>query len=139
MFAVVSHVLKVRVVADSQELIHQIMREKGLSQEKAEKELKRVEELRKRWSLDIYRMDETAPSVYDLVVDLSRITLEDAVGMIVTTSSRRKFKPMTYSVRCLKDLELASRVRVALLRLFSRRNCAGGRFYSYRRDGRGAA
>ena len=114
----VSHVLKVRVLADSQELIHEFMRERGLSAEKAEKELKRVEELRKRWSLDIYRMDETAPSVYDLVVDLSRITPEDAMAMIVTTSSRRKFKPMTYSVRCLKDLELASKVRVALLRFF---------------------
>ena len=114
----VSHVLKVRVLADSQDLIHEIMKEKGLSSAKARKALKRDETLRKRWSSDLYRMDETASSVYDLVINLSSITPDEAVERIVEASSRRKFKPMTYSVRCLKDLELASRVRVALFRLF---------------------
>ena len=35
--------------------------------------------------------------------------------MIVETSSHPKFKPMTYSVKCMNDMALASRVRVALL------------------------
>ena len=111
----VSHVLKVRVLADSREFMNEIMEERRFSPERAAKELEREEAIRKRWSLDIYRVDETSPSLYDLVINLSRIVPEEAVRMIIEISSHPKYKPMTYSVKCVNDMELASRVRVALL------------------------
>ena len=52
--------------------------------------------------------------LYDLVIDLSSITPGEAVKMIAENSSHRTFRPMTFSVKCIKDLELASRVRVGL-------------------------
>jgi cytidylate kinase len=118
----VSHAFKVRVLADPSELIRAMVRERGVSAEKAAKDTKHEEALRRRWSLDHYRVDETAPSLYDLVIDLSRMvpeearmTPEEAVKMIIESSSHPKFKPMTYSVKSVKDMELASRVRVALV------------------------
>jgi cytidylate kinase len=102
----VSHAFKVRVLADPSELIRSIMREKGVSPEKAAKDAKHEEALRSRWSLDDYRVDETAPSLYDLVIDLSRVVPEEAVRMIMETSSHPKFKPMTYSVKSVNDMEL---------------------------------
>jgi hypothetical protein len=110
----ISHVLKARLLADPEGLIQEIGKKKGLSREKAARFLKREEELRKRWSLDNYRMDETSPALYDLVINLGGITPDEAVKMIVTASSHRKFKTMTFSVKCIKDLELASRVRAVL-------------------------
>jgi cytidylate kinase len=110
-----SHAFKVRVLADPRELIQAMIKEKGLSPEKAAKDAKYEETLRSRWSLDFYRADETSPSLYDLVINLSQIVPEEAVRMIIESSSHPKFKPTTYSVKCLKDMELASRVRVALL------------------------
>jgi cytidylate kinase len=110
----ISHVLKVRLLADPQDMIHDITKKKGLSREKAARLLRREEELRKRWSLDNYRLDETSPSLYDLVIDLSSLTPGEAVKMIAETSSHGKFRTMTFSVKCIKDLELASRVRVVL-------------------------
>lgn len=111
----VSHAFKVRVLADPSELIRSMMREKGVSPEKAAKDTQHEQALRSRWSLDYYRVDETAPSLYDLVIDLSRMVPEEAVKIIIETSSHPKFKPMTYSVKSVNDMELASRVRVALL------------------------
>jgi cytidylate kinase len=110
----ISHVLKVRVLANPEEMIHETMEKKGVSREKAARVLRREEALRKRWSLDNYRLDETSPSLYDLVINLSSITPDEAVKMIAETSSHRKFQTMTFSVKCIKDLELASRVRAAL-------------------------
>jgi cytidylate kinase len=110
----ISHVLKVRLLADPQDMIHEITKKKGLSREKAARVLRREEGLRKRWSLNNYRLDETSPSLYDLVINLSSIIPEEAVKMIAETSSHRKFQTMTFSVKCIKDLELASRVRVVL-------------------------
>jgi len=121
----VSHAFKVRVLADPSELIRSIMREKDVSPEKAAKDAKHEEALRSRWSLDDYRVDEAAPSLYDLIIDLSRMVPEEArmapgeaVRIIMETSSHPKFKPMTYSVKAVNDMELASRVRVALLEHF---------------------
>ncbi len=114
----VSHAFKARVLADPSELIGAMMREKGLSPEKAAKDNMHREALRSRWSLDCYRVDETAPSLYDLVIDLSRMGPEEAVRLIIETSSHPRFKPMTYSVKSVNDMELASRVRVALLDQF---------------------
>jgi cytidylate kinase len=111
----ISHVLKVRILSDPLELIDKAMQELNVSREKAIKILKREERLRKRWSLDTYLWDETLPSLYDLVISLSRISPDEAVTMIAETASYRKFKPMTYSVKCMRDKALESRVRAALL------------------------
>jgi cytidylate kinase len=111
----VSHAFKVRVLADPSELIRTMVREKGVSPEKAAKDAKHEEAFRSRWSLDYYRVDEATPSLYDLVIDLSRTAPEEAVRIIMETSSHPKFKPMTYSVKSINDMELASRVRAVLL------------------------
>jgi hypothetical protein len=110
----ISHVLKVRLLAEPQEMINEIAKKKGLSREKAAGALRREKELRKRWSLENYRMDETSPSLYDLVINLSSIAPDKAVKMIAEASAHRKFRTMTFSLKCIKDLELASRVRVVL-------------------------
>ena len=40
------------------------------------------------------------------------------MNIITETVSYRRFHPMTYSIKCLQDLELASRVRAALMERF---------------------
>jgi cytidylate kinase len=114
----VSHVLKIRILADPQILAGEISSGRTPSFEKVSALLKRRERVRRRWSLDAYRVDETDPSVYDMVISLARIDPDEAVKTIVETTGYRKFKPMTYSLKCLKDKALASRVRVALMDRF---------------------
>lgn len=114
----ISHAFRVRVLADPSQLIRETVKEKAVSPEKASKILKQEEALRSRWSMEMYHSDETASSLYDLVVDLSRVGSKEAVRMIVETSSHPRFRPTTYSVKCIGDLALASRVRAALLAHF---------------------
>jgi cytidylate kinase len=121
----VSHAFRVRILADPSELIRPAMGQNSVSPEKVAKLAKHEEALRRQWSLDFYRVDETAPSLYDLVIHLNRIAPdqvriapEQAVKMIIEASSHPKFRPMTYSVKCINDMALASRVRVALLGQF---------------------
>jgi cytidylate kinase len=111
----VSHAFRVRVLADPSELIRETVKQEGVSPEKVAKIAKHEEALRSQWSIEIYRSDETAPSLYDLVIDLSRVAPEEAARMIVETSSHPRFRPTTYSVKCMSDMALASRVRVVLL------------------------
>jgi cytidylate kinase len=114
----VSHLIKVRVLADPDELARQLSSGQGLAPEKAKKQVKRLETQQKRWSLDAFGRDETDPANYDIVISLSQIDPDEAVQTIAGMTAYRKFQPMTYSIKCLKDKELSGRVRVALIDRF---------------------
>jgi len=114
----VSHVLRVRILMDSDERAKLVAEQEGVSFDKAKKIVRQKEKQRKRWSLDAFSLDETDPSLYDMMINISQIDTEEAVGMISTATGYRKFRPMTYSVKCMQDRELAARVRVSLLRNF---------------------
>ena len=111
----VSHVLKVCILVNPDEKVRRMADQENISFEKAKKIVRRQEKKRKRWSLDGFNLDETNPSLYDMVINISQIDPEEAVGMISAATGYRKFKPMTYSIKCMRDRELASRVRAALL------------------------
>ncbi|MBW1780034.1 MAG: cytidylate kinase family protein [Deltaproteobacteria bacterium] len=114
----VSHVLRVRILADAERSPQQSVPEEGVSIKEAHKRLERRNKLRRRWSMDAFDLDETDPSQYDLVISLSQIDRDEAVKIITETVAYRRFNPMTYSIKCLNDLELASRVRAVLLARF---------------------
>jgi cytidylate kinase len=112
----VSHVFKVRILADPGGQVRQIAsRERGVTEEKAAKLLKRQEALRRRWSQGAYQFDETDASLYDMVISLSQIDCDEAVRTITETARYPRFRPMTYSMKCLKDKELATKVRSVLI------------------------
>lgn len=115
----VSHVLKVRILMDHDERAKQMADQEKIAFEKAKKLIRHQGKHRKRWSLDAFQLDEADPSLYDIMVNISQIDSEEAVGMISAATGYRKFKPMTYSFKCMQDRELASRVRAALLGCFS--------------------
>jgi len=108
----VSHALRVRILAAPEELME------DMSTEKARDRVDRRRKLRQNWSLALYGLDETDPSQYDLVISLSQIDTEEAVKIITQTAGYRRFAPMTYSINCLRDAELASRVRARLWEQF---------------------
>jgi cytidylate kinase len=114
----VSHALKVRILADPGQRINRLTSETGAPPAKAEKMIKQQDARRKKWSLKFFNLDETDPSNYDTVLNMSQIEPDEAVRSIVDMISYRRFQPMTYSIKCLKDRALGSRVRIALLDQF---------------------
>lgn len=111
----VSHVLKVRVLADSAAMARELAQRRGVSVEKAERVRLRQIAGRRRWSLAAFGRDETDPSLYDLVIRLQQIEPERAVGMIADTAGERSFQAMTYSRARLQDVALEARARLALI------------------------
>jgi hypothetical protein len=114
----VSHALKVRILTDPAELAREISGQGDGPSEGALRLVDRRRKLRQRWSLEYYQLDETDPSQYDLVISLSQIDADEAINLIAQTAGYRRFTPMTYSLKCVKDAELACRVRAGLLETF---------------------
>jgi cytidylate kinase len=100
----ISHVLKVRIIADMEERITYMMKRENVSKEDAVQLVKKVDEERTKWSLKLYGIDTWDTRLYDLVINIGKITLDHAVDLICQTVEIKAFQPTTESQKQIEKL-----------------------------------
>ena len=113
----VSHVLKVRILAEFGDRVASEMKREGLDEKEAAGLLRKDDEERRKWSKNLYGIDTGDPSLYDLVIHIKKIGVEDAVGLICQTAALKQFQTTPQSRKMVEDLALAAEVRAALVDL----------------------
>lgn len=113
----VSHVLKVRIIADMEERIRNEVEAEGISREEALSVLKKDDEQRVKWSQYLYGINSWDASLYDLVIHINQVTVENAVDIICSTASLDSFKTTLESQREIDNLALAAEVKAAVIDL----------------------
>jgi cytidylate kinase len=111
----VPHALKVRVVADMEDRVRLEMERKGIDADEARRILEKDDEERRKWSHRLYGIDTADPSLYDLVVHIKQLTVDDTVDMICDCVSKEQFKTTPESQRMIEDLALSAAVEKALI------------------------
>ncbi len=114
----ISHVLKVRIIADFEQRVQTEMAREHISREEAAVLLKKDDEERRQWSLKLYGVDTWDCSLYDLMIHIDKLTIEDAVEIICRTVALEQFKTTPESQQALDDLALAAKVRATLVEDF---------------------
>lgn len=112
----IDHILRIRVETDMEQRIANVMTRLRLPRKKASQYIKAVEEDRRRWVKNFYNVDWEVFTLYDLVLNLSKISVTNAASAICSLAQLPDFQPTPASTAALKDLELASRARLALAR-----------------------
>jgi cytidylate kinase len=110
-----SHVLKVRIIADMEDRVRVEMEREKISEKEAYQVLKKDDEERARWSRHLYGIDTTDPSLYDLVIHIKTITAEDAADIICHTVGLSHFRTTPETERAMSDLALSARVKAAII------------------------
>jgi len=113
----VSHTLKVRIISDVEDRLALEMAREGVSREQALAILKKDDEERKKWSRTLYGIDTSDSSLYDLVIRIRKITVDDAVDLICHAAGLEQFKTTVASQQAMEDLVLSSKVKAALIDL----------------------
>jgi cytidylate kinase len=106
----ISHVLKVRIIADMEERIAYMMKRENVSKENAAQLVKKVDEERTKWSLKLYGMDTWDSRLYDLVINIGKVTLDHAVDLVCQTVQLKAFQPTAESQK-----QIEKKAREALL------------------------
>ena len=106
----ISHVLKVRINADMEERIAYMMKRENVSKEDAVQLVKKVDEERTKWSLKLYGMDNWDSRLYDLVINIGKVTLDHAVDLVCQTVQLKAFQPTAESQK-----QIEKKAREALL------------------------
>lgn len=111
----VSHALKVRIISDMEDRVALEMQREGISAKEAMRVLKKDDEERRKWSLSLYGIDTSDSSLYDLVIHIRNIKVDDAADIICHTVGMDRFKTTEVSRRIMDDLALAAQVKVKLI------------------------
>jgi cytidylate kinase len=88
----IPHVLKVRIVADMGERIMYMMKRENVSEEEALRIVEQVDKERRDWSMKLYGIDTWDCRLYDLTINIGKITLDDAVDMVCQTVRLNAFQ-----------------------------------------------
>lgn len=107
-------VLRVRVVAPLEARIREAMESESLSRHLAEAAVKRYDEERARWTRTIYGVDWSEPSLYDIVLNLDQLSVDEASDCVLRLARQPRFSMTGDRRTMLQDFLLATRVRLAL-------------------------
>ena len=111
----ISHVLKVRILSDTEDRVKLEMQREHISEKEALRVLQNDDQERKRWSRHLYGIDTDDPSLYDLLIHIRKITVEDAAEIICNTVGLPHFKATPASMAAFGDLLLSARIKVAII------------------------
>jgi cytidylate kinase len=113
-------VLKVRIFADLEERVRDEMNREAVSAEKARQTVVKDDEERRKWALSLYGMDTVDPTLYDMLLHIGSLTVDDAAQILAATAKLPSFQMTPDSKRLLNDRVLASQVESLLLDEFPR-------------------
>ena len=111
----VPHVLKVRIIADLDARVQAEMAREDISDVDARILLQKDDNERRRWTQSLYGADPWDASLYDLVLHIHKLTVDDAVEFIVQAAGRPCFETTPEGQRKMDDLALACRIKAALV------------------------
>jgi cytidylate kinase len=107
-------ILRTRIIAPMEMRIQMIRKRLKYSRSEAIACIEKVDDERRKWTQFLYGVDWGDPALYDMVINLEYIHIEEACRIIASTSIERCFEFTPECQRRMNDLALASRIRADL-------------------------
>ena len=109
----VPHVLKVRIVADLEVRVADEVKREGISESKAREIIMKDDKERRKWALHLYGADWWDATLYDLVIHLKTIRVDDAVDLLYQVVQLPGFQTTPESQEAINNLLRAALMEVA--------------------------
>jgi cytidylate kinase len=114
----VSHILKVNLTASLEDRALYLAGRESIPVARARDLIVKDDAQREKWRRRIFETNGSESSLFDLVVDVSEHGVDGVRGIITDTAREVRFQPVTYSLKSLRDYELACRIRASLIEEF---------------------
>ena len=110
----IPQVLKIRIIADKDDRINLLQKRENLTKEAAAKIIENEDKNRTFWTRYLYKMNIHDPKLYDIVINIGNLTIDDACEIICLAARSKSFRITDESKQTVEDLAIASRLRAAL-------------------------
>jgi cytidylate kinase len=111
----VKHALKVRIIARLDYRIAIVAKRDNITSNEARALLIRDDQERQKWTKSLYTTDPADSSLYDLVININKLTKDHAVDFICQAATYKELKTTESSMQKVKDLALACRIKAVFL------------------------
>jgi cytidylate kinase len=111
----IPHVFKVRILASMEERVREVMRRDQVSEKEAENILRKDDDERRRWGLKLYGIDAWDSRLYDMVLLIDKLSVDDAVDLIAEVVEKPVFQATAESQKVLNDQLMAAKIHALLL------------------------
>ncbi len=110
----IENIFKIRIVADWEYRIQYVMKKLDLPREKAKLYVERVEDDRRRWVKQFYNVDWDVFTLYDLILNLSEVNVDNASSAVCSMAQLPEFQATPATTMAMKNLYLTAKARLAL-------------------------
>jgi cytidylate kinase len=110
----ITHVLKIRLFAAESDRVALLQKEQKMSRKEAVAFLKSEDKQRIDWTRYLYNSDVHDPELYDLIVNLTHLKIQDACDIICRAVRSDIYATTAASQKLVADLALSSHVKAAL-------------------------
>jgi cytidylate kinase len=107
--------LNVQILAEEEDRVQEVIRREKVSADEAHRTLLRIDEERSKWSQHLYGIDTWDPRLYDIVLNLRSLSVDDAVKLIARNVELPAFQSTPETQRVLDNHVLAAQVEAALI------------------------
>jgi cytidylate kinase len=111
----IPHVARVRIIAPVQLRVELLMKRENLTEEQARERIREVDEERSRWTRFMYGKNLKDPELFDLCLNLERISFPSACNMLLNLVQQSDFRPTPESLAAVENAYLSACVLAALL------------------------
>lgn len=114
----ISHVIKTRIISNIKDRVDEEIKREGVSERKARYLLKKDEDERRKWGMHLYGIDACDTSLYDIVLHIDTLSVEDVVDILSDISTHSCFQATQESRSKFNDLLFSARIEAALVEEF---------------------
>jgi cytidylate kinase len=114
LFQNLRNAFKARIVAPMSLRVENAALRKGLTRHDAARHIREADEHRHLWGRQIFDADVNDPDLYDLVVNLEKVSLATAANLIAEIMQGRDRRPTTESIQEFDDFALEKRIKAEL-------------------------
>jgi cytidylate kinase len=114
----IPNILKVRIIANIEDRIKEEMRREHISEQEARYILKKDDEERRKWSMNLYGIDTNDSSLYEVVLHIDNLKVNDAVDILTAMAKLPSFQTTQESRKIIDDHYLAARAQGILFDKF---------------------
>jgi hypothetical protein len=111
-------VLKVRITADLEQRVVNEMQREGISEQEARTLILKDDQQRRGWTKSLHGVDPWDSNLYDLVICINTLSVEDAVNIICQVAGSDGFRTTKNHMQQIKDFALACRIKAELVEDF---------------------
>lgn len=116
----IAHVLKVRIIANMEDRVKEEMKRENCSAEEARYMLKKDDSERNKWGLSLYGKDTFNCNLYDMVLHIDAMTVEDVVDVLAGMVEKGRFNATPESIARLKAKTLVANILAKIVNISPR-------------------